>query len=138
MKGTIKSADELSLLFKTAHKHTTTNLMVLEGERTAPSNKMPKQGSLTAYPQNQTPHPQQEKHRGRLAFIAGKRLGNAPKRNKAKRLMREAARQLKAPWNGRDVVFVAREQTATAPLSEIVRDMERLLKRMNGRNDRQR
>jgi ribonuclease P protein component len=71
--------------------------------------------------------------RGRLAFVAGKRLGSAPERNRAKRLMREAAHQLKAPWDDRDVVFVARDKTVTATLDAVVRDMECLLRRMNSK-----
>jgi ribonuclease P protein component len=136
MKGTIKSTDELSSLFRTARKYTTTNLMALQGGRVTVSGNLNEQGSLRAYAQDQKPHQQQDKPRGRVAFIAGKRLGSAPTRNKAKRLMREAARHLKAPWEGQDVVFVAREGTATASLEELIQDMERLLRRMNGRNDR--
>jgi ribonuclease P protein component len=110
MRGTIKSTDELSTLFKTAQKYTSTNLIVLLGE---PDVRI----CL----------------RGRLAFVAGKRLGSALKRNRAKRLMREAAHQLKAPWDGRDVVFVARDKTVTATLDAVVRDMEHLLQRMNNK-----
>jgi ribonuclease P protein component len=68
--------------------------------------------------------PQQERDRdGRVAFIAGKKLGSAPMRSRAKRRMREAAREGGAPWNGKDVVFVARERTTTRSYRHLVDDM---------------
>lgn len=51
---------------------------------------------------------------GRLAVVAGKRLGGAVLRNRAKRVLREAARRAAGPWAGFDVVLVARPGTATA------------------------
>ena len=45
---------------------------------------------------------------GRVAFIAGKKLGNAVWRNGAKRRMREVCRLSGGPWNGFDVIFLAR------------------------------
>ena len=48
---------------------------------------------------------------GRVAFVAGKKLGNAVWRNRAKRRMRAASRQLGFPFKGYDVVFVASRHT---------------------------
>lgn len=53
---------------------------------------------------------------GRVMFVAGKRLGNAVFRNRAKRVLREAARRAAAPWCGWDVALVARTPTTmTSP-----------------------
>ena len=48
---------------------------------------------------------------GRVAFVAGKKLGNAVWRNRAKRRMRAASQQLGLPIEGCDVVFVAKKRT---------------------------
>jgi ribonuclease P protein component len=109
VKNTIKSTDEISSLFKTAQKITTDNLIVLV-----------KQADGERGPQ------------GRVAFIAGKRLGSAPRRNRAKRLMREAARAVDAPWPGVDVAFIARERTVLAALDMLVEDMKRVRGRFVG------
>jgi ribonuclease P protein component len=108
VKGTIKSTDEISSLFKTAEKYTTGSLIALICKTD------PTRGS-----------------RSRVAFIAGKRLGSAPKRSRAKRLMREAARQTGAPWPGFDMVFVAREKALQASLGVVVEDMLRVQKKLN-------
>lgn len=61
----------------------------------------------------------------RLTTVASKRVGNAIVRNRAKRLLREAARAVSwAP--GHDVVLVARTATATAALDALVAELERL------------
>ena len=59
-------------------------------------------------------------------MIAGKRLGTAPQRNKAKRRIREAARLAQAPWLGFDVVLIAREAIAQADFGTIMKDMNRV------------
>lgn len=56
---------------------------------------------------------------GRVAFIAGKKNGNACWRNAAKRRMREIARQLGAPWAGFDVLFVAKRALTDASYSKV-------------------
>lgn len=48
---------------------------------------------------------------GRVAFVAGKKLGNAVWRNRAKRRMRAACRELMLPCEGHDIVFVASKAT---------------------------
>lgn len=61
----------------------------------------------------------------RLTTVASKRVGNAIVRNRAKRLLREAARAVS--WvPGHDVVLVARSATATAALDALVAELERL------------
>ena len=63
---------------------------------------------------------------GRVAFVAGKKLGTAPERNRAKRRLREAARSAGAPWRGYDVVFVARQSILETEFNELVLAVERL------------
>jgi ribonuclease P protein component len=67
---------------------------------------------------------------GRLAFIAGKKLGNAVVRNRSKRVLREAARRAGAPWSGRDVAVVARSGLRSASAEEIDRSLARHLGRL--------
>src|SRR5579872_6454570 len=56
----------------------------------------------------------------RIGFSASKRVGKAVKRNRVKRLMREAVRQyLPAIKPGHDLVFIARPAAASAELPEI-------------------
>lgn len=50
----------------------------------------------------------QHDHNGRVAFIAGKKLGNAVWRNGAKRRMREICRKVGGSFPHYDVAFVAR------------------------------
>lgn len=71
-----------------------------------------------------------EKHdlNGRVAFIAGKKLGTACLRTKAKRRMRGLCRDLDGPWTGFDVLFIAKQSTATVSYEELVRACRQILK----------
>lgn len=66
---------------------------------------------------------------GRVAFVAGKKLGNAVVRNRSKRVLREAVRRAGGPWAGLDVVLVAREATATAAAPILDRALADVLSR---------
>jgi ribonuclease P protein component len=112
VKNTIKSADDISSLFKKAQRMNTGGIMAL----VARSDK-------------------ERGHNGRVAFIAGKRLGSAPRRNRVKRLMREAARAAGAPWEGFDVAFVARDSSVEATYGMMLRDMERIAGGLCGGTD---
>ena len=67
----------------------------------------------------------------RYGFAAGKRIGKAVRRNRAKRLLREAARLLHprlAP--GHDVIFIARNSMAPETmLGDVLPEVERLMQR---------
>jgi ribonuclease P protein component len=70
---------------------------------------------------------------GRKAgFIAGRGVGNACSRNRAKRLLREAYRQLKPGMKAGEfgVVFVARRALAGAALADVESEMRSALGRL--------
>ena len=66
---------------------------------------------------------------GRVAYIAGKRLGGAVERNRAKRVLRASVRRVGGPWPGHDVAVIARERTATIPSGELDRAITDLARR---------
>lgn len=57
---------------------------------------------------------------GRVAFIAGKKLGNAVWRNSAKRRMRAACREVGGPWDGLDVAMLAKGRITQLPYSKVI------------------
>lgn len=70
---------------------------------------------------------------GRVAFVAGKKLGNAVIRNRSKRVLRAAVRRAGGPWQGADVVLIARPGTATAPPGRLDEAVRALAQRAEGR-----
>lgn len=66
---------------------------------------------------------------GRVAFVAAKRLGCAVVRNRSKRVLREAARALRLPVEGCDVILFATPRTRTAHPEEMIEALKSLLKR---------
>ena len=68
----------------------------------------------------------------RVGFTATKKTGNAVKRNRAKRRLRECARYL-LPLHGQpgnDYVFIARMGTAEVSWDLLVKDVEKALSRL--------
>ncbi len=62
---------------------------------------------------------------GRVPFIAGKKLGGAVVRNRAKRLLREAVRRAGGPWGGYDVALIARPDLLAATRRRSIRGWAR-------------
>jgi ribonuclease P protein component len=67
---------------------------------------------------------------GRHGFVAGRRIGTAVARNRARRILREAWREL-APRvrDGYDIVLVARPEIRGARTRDLVTEMTDLLRR---------
>lgn len=65
----------------------------------------------------------------RLTAVASRRVGGAVQRNRAKRLLREAARLRTWP-NGLDVVLVARAAAAGSDLAAVSSDLDRTAERL--------
>jgi len=89
--GTIKSSREIDTVFREARRSAHPLIIVLA-----------------------RPTPEGRGLSGRVAFIAGKKLGNAVIRNRSKRVLRESARRSEAPWRGYDVLLIARPATREA------------------------
>ena len=66
----------------------------------------------------------------RVGFSVSKRVGNAVRRNRAKRRMRESlSPMLPHLPGGVNIIFVAKSEVPDAPFSELQKQMETLLKR---------
>lgn len=67
---------------------------------------------------------------GRVAFIAGKKLGSAVLRNRCRRVLRESVRRCGGPWAGWDVVVVSRTGIATARPEAVDRALSGALRKV--------
>ena len=67
---------------------------------------------------------------GEMALVAGKKIGGAVQRNRARRVLRAAIREV-APRGveGHDVVLVAREAIRDARTQDLIAEMTELLQR---------
>jgi ribonuclease P protein component len=65
--------------------------------------------------------------RGRVMFVAGRKLGNAVVRNRCKRMLREAVCRSGGPWASKDVALMARAGVATAAPAELDEALRPLL-----------
>ena len=104
MRNTIKSSTEISSIFTHGKRYNTSGmtLIVLDAQH-GPS--------------------------GRVAFIAGKKLGNAVWRNAAKRRLRAIVCDLGGPWEGWDVVISARSAILKASYSKVSHACEKALEK---------
>ena len=94
--GTIKSSREIDTVFRKAKRAAHPLIIVLASST-----------------------PEGRGRSGRVAFIAGKKLGNAVVRNRSKRVLRETARRCGGPWGGYDVLLIARPATRDAVSKEL-------------------
>lgn len=106
MLETIKSSSDITHLFNKGKRVNTPDitLIVLRNEK-------------------------QHDPRGRVAFIAGKKLGNAVWRNRAKRRMRGLCVDAKGPFPGYDVVFLARRSVTEASYEKMLSNLVKALER---------
>lgn len=72
---------------------------------------------------------------GRVAFIAGKKLGNAVWRNSAKRRMRAVCHDLKGPWHSYNIVFLAKSNICEATYSKVLTTCDEALKKAGIKKD---
>jgi ribonuclease P protein component len=89
--STIKSTREIDTIFRTATRVAHPTLIAL----------------IARTPEGRGPS-------GRVAFIAGKKLGGAVLRNRCRRVLRETVRRAGGPWAGYDIALIARPGTASA------------------------
>jgi len=104
--STIKSSREIDAIFRGGKRTANSSLIVLT--RSTPTGRDP---------------------RGRVAFVAGKKLGSAVTRNRSKRILREAVNRARGPWPGVDVVLIARARTRLLSAPEVDRELAALLDR---------
>jgi len=104
--STIKSSREIDTIFRTAARVAHPLLIAL----------------IAQTPEGRGPS-------GRVAFIAGKKLGNAVLRNRSRRVVREAVRRAEGPWPGYDVALIARPRTATSSRAELDAAMSSVVSR---------
>ena len=69
---------------------------------------------------------------GRFTVAAGRRVGNAVTRNRAKRRLRALVREFGVP-DGTDLVLVAKPSAATAPYRDLLEEFRRLHGRLHRR-----
>jgi ribonuclease P protein component len=74
--------------------------------------------------------PQSEPGPARVGVTASRKLGGAVRRNRVKRLVREAFRRHKLLFPaGLDVVFIAKKNAVEVEYDQVVREIEKLCRR---------
>lgn len=76
----------------------------------------------------------------RIGYTASRKVGNAVARNRAKRRLREAARQVVVAdaSPGFDLVLIARQETLVRPFALLLQDLQTALKRVGAHRGRNR
>jgi ribonuclease P protein component len=67
---------------------------------------------------------------GRVAFVAGKKLGGAVVRNRCKRVLRAGVARAGGPWSSVDIVLIARQGLATAVAEDVDAALSDVLRRL--------
>lgn len=106
--STIKSSREIDNVFRMGRRSATPLVVVLRAH--TPAGRDPG---------------------GRLAFVAGKKIGNSVFRSRCKRVLRAAARSAGGPWPGSDVVLIARSSTASASSVDVAEAIRRAVSKMS-------
>ena len=110
LKGTIKSSKDIDFLFKHGRRINSDLLSIRVCELSKECDR-----------------------RGRVAFIAGKKLGNAVFRNRCKRVMRAMYSRNRGPWENYDVAFIARSRKiSTASAEELDKACRTVIGRLRG------
>lgn len=107
---TIKSSAEISEIFSQGKRVNTPYLTIIYRSRNCGNHE-------------------QHDLEGRVAFIAGKKLGNAVWRASAKRRMREICRACAGPWHNFDVIFLAKSAVTVAPYSKVLNACAKAIER---------
>lgn len=113
---TIKSSEEISNVFSQGKRLSTPYLTLIYLRR--------------SYGDIQTKTWQHDRS-GRVAFIAGKKHGNAVWRNKAKRRMRSVCSSLGGPWINYDVIFLAKPSLTSVSYSKVHTACSNALRRVS-------
>lgn len=113
---TITSSTEISQLFSSGKRLKTPYVTFIVGEQAFGHHRG---------------NDEQHDRNGRVAFIAGKKLGNAVWRNSAKRRLRALCRELGGPWPGKDVVLLARGSLCGVPYQKVLCSCESARKRLS-------
>lgn len=117
MLDTIKSNAEISRIFSSRRRYSNqfATFVVADGQETSHKDEGLEEHDPC----------------GRVAFIAGKKLGNAVWRNAAKRRMREIYRANSSLMAGKDILFIARGSIMDASYSKVLSTCEQTMKRIS-------
>ena len=93
--------------------------------------KVYRSGKSAVHPLLVTYAVKNRKGRARVGITATKKIGKACKRNRARRIIREAYRQMEPTVvKGWDIVFVARGRTTQVKMQEVQRVMDKQLQKL--------